>query len=582
MLKRNTQHDLPFHTSKTKTNSSSISIGSSDYKDDGGANKGSGRLYRRKLHTAYQYLLYMPALGLILYLLGPTVKTYTGTPKGKSVSSALKNHIAKKRAQALAGGGGRGATNAQQKDDDDDFDAAAAAAAASIEGPKYRWADKRQLPPHAFKDQKKYWEKFLIDGEGNHREAFKTRYGHAPLDWEETAELLEEQEEKGPTVNYESWAYEYPPTILEPPRGGPSQYPLLQPMGELLKRWPQDDLEDPPQPIQERLQHFDFQDAEQMEAALKYRELQFPFKVYNVPELTDAKAKWTDDYLTYHFDGPSHFAGLTQRGKEAKEKYGNYPRSSGHAQESNDSFFAFFVAKHWNVDTMGPPPTQDVDFSFAKWAKHARYADAVRLPSNAKHYYWQSGAPSGERQADKSHWTMISQDLPSFSNPEPTFFSFNPSEAKGIQCRFGERGVTAATHYDGGRNMVAMITGAKRYILAPPMECPKLGIVTKKKHPIFRHSLLNFGHINLLESEDPDAKSMPKAERQWLEIARDSLAVDTVLKAGEVLYIPSHWFHYIISLQKSAQCNVRSGRDFEGSPEFGGSANVLSCIGEDA
>lgn len=46
---------------------------------------------------------------------------------------------------------------------------------------------------------------------------------------------------------------------------------------------------------------------------------------------------------------------------------------------------------------------------------------------------------------------------------------------------------------------------------------------------------------------------MPEGERAWLEKASQSMAIETVLKAGEVLYIPSHWFHYIISLQKSAQ-----------------------------
>ena len=46
---------------------------------------------------------------------------------------------------------------------------------------------------------------------------------------------------------------------------------------------------------------------------------------------------------------------------------------------------------------------------------------------------------------------------------------------------FSYQGVTAATHYDGGRNMVAMITGAKRYILSPPYECSKVN----KKNVIF-------------------------------------------------------------------------------------------------
>jgi hypothetical protein len=73
---------------------------------------------------------------------------------------------------------------------------------------------------------------------------------------------------------------------------------------------------------------------------------------------------------------------------------------------------------------------------------------------------------------------------------------------------------------------------------------------------------------------------MPQSEREWLELSRSSMAVDTVLKAGEILYIPSHWFHYIVGLQKSAQCNVRSGRELYGSPEWGSSENVLKCVGD--
>jgi len=74
---------------------------------------------------------------------------------------------------------------------------------------------------------------------------------------------------------------------------------------------------------------------------------------------------------------------------------------------------------------------------------------------------------------------------------------------------------------------------------------------------------------------------MPQSEREWLEVSRNSMAVDTVLKAGEILYIPSHWFHYIVGLQKNAQCNVRSGREFNGSTEWGSSENVLKCVGDE-
>jgi hypothetical protein len=105
--------------------------------------------------------------------------------------------------------------------------------------------------------------------------------------------------------------------------------------------------------------------------------------------------------------------------------------------------------------------------------------------------------------------------------------SFNPPKQKGIQCRFGERGVTAATHYDGGRNMIAMISGAKRYVLSPPNACPLLGIVTSRKHPSYRHSMLNFGRVTLLEKEDASLK-MSKREMEWLRIAAGAPTLSTV------------------------------------------------------
>ena len=226
---------------------------------------------------------------------------------------------------------------------------------------------------------------------------------------------------------------------------------------------------------------------------------------------------------------------------------------------------------------MGLAPTRNNDWSYETWAQHAVYADAVSLAADKPHIYWQSGVPPEERHKAKSKWCFISRDLPSFSSASENFFVFHVHEQKGIQCRFGERGVVAATHFDGGRNMVAMLKGAKRYILSPPNQCSKLGIFTQKRSPIYRHSLLNFGHIDYLRNET--VNGMSKEERAWLKRAATSHALETVLKQGEVLYIPSHWFHYIVSLQKSAQCNVRSGIDVEGTLQFGGRKEVEECVG---
>lgn len=289
--------------------------------------------------------------------------------------------------------------------------------------------------------------------------------------------------------------------------------------------------------------------------------MELPFKVYNVPEVAAASLKWTDEYVASNFDG-----GNTD----------HIPSSNGGAQQSVDNFFAFYRPQLWSEQLLGPSPSIDINWKFAKWAEHAVYADEVSLPPTKKHYYWQSGVPREERLQKKRHWTFVSRDLPSFSSPDPTFFGFHPPQQKGIQCRFGERGVTAATHYDGGRNMIAMIIGAKRYILSPPNACPQLGIVPARRHPSYRHSMLNFGRMTLLDNKD-EKVDMSSREKEWLRIASKAPTLSTVLKSGEVLYVPSHWFHYIVSLQKSAQCNTRSGIHKAGNINFGGLRDVEIC-----
>ena len=48
------------------------------------------------------------------------------------------------------------------------------------------------------------------------------------------------------------------------------------------------------------------------------------------------------------------------------------------------------------------------------------------------------------------------------------------------------KGVIAEAHYDNGRNMVAMVKGAKRYIISPPRDCERLNIIKEQWHPSYR------------------------------------------------------------------------------------------------
>jgi hypothetical protein len=85
-------------------------------------------------------------------------------------------------------------------------------------------------------------------------------------------------------------------------------------------------------------------------------------------------------------------------------------------------------------------------------------------------------------------------------------------------------GIIAECHYDAGRNMVAMLKGSKRYILNPPEACNKLGILSEMKHPSFRHSIYDWSDLEF-------------AKKHFHKVP----AIDTIVRTGEVLYIPSFW-----------------------------------------
>ncbi len=445
--------------------------------DDGGASKNSDRLQRRKRKILLRKLKY-PALMscciLFYFVLRQNGDAVTDgiMDRRKKMRQIINNQRMKRKDESISKFI-RKKRNEKRKPNIElsDSEDGGANPDSNPNVMKYRWTTDSILPP--VKGQKEWAAKFFDDNGKPIREKsdYKISHRRGKLPWEIE---FEEMEQKPPRVDYTQHEYDYPEIIAQPPRGG--LYPPMETLGELLKRWPQNNMDNPPSPYVEKLQHFDFNDEEQMKIAKLYRDLEFPFKLTNVPELIAANAKWTDDYLSYHFD-------RKRKGNksydEIKEKYSNIPPSSGHAQESVDSFFAFYQARNWNTKLMGQPPTKDNDFTYERWARHAKYADTVRLAQNETHYYWQSGASPSERTSPKEEWTMISVDLPSFSDTNPNFISFNPKEAKGIQCRFGERGVAAATHYDGGRNMVGMITGAKRYVLAPPLECGKVCFVVQ-------------------------------------------------------------------------------------------------------
>lgn len=341
--------------------------------------------------------------------------------------------------------------------------------------------------------------------------------------------------------------------------GDGAQYPPFRSLLSLVSEW-NPDSPDPPGEFHETLQHFNYGDPVERAMAEKYRNAEVPFKIYNVSGFTKVSRLWNDEYLEENMDS-----------------------DTPHVEESNSNHFMYWNTHHRADGYV--PPTEIVDLSFKKWLELAHRADDAKITSEAKHYYFMTGSPARDRGGN-----FISRDLKLFSTKTNNFFITDVRANKGIQCRFGMRGIISEAHYDSGRNMVAMLKGEKRYILNPPKACKQLGIISDTRHPSFRHSIIDW-------SDPVQAKSRG---------FQDVDAIDTIVRSGEVLYIPSYWvrlsfshssdfpelctdvsfllsfsllltqFHYIVSMKFSIQCNSRSGSP----PGKQGEADINACFGD--
>lgn len=379
------------------------------------------------------------------------------------------------------------------------------------------WVNDTDTKHSRASSEMKLWAKNLMQGSYEELAHFdeQARNRHVIHEFVE----LEHSEESAPGFDLSSVDIE---SFLQPPfeetNSAYLPYPKLRPLPELLEQWPPDDTNIPTDPYVHSgsLEVLDFKNETQKKRAAYLRWHEVPFLLDGVPMIEGVKEKWTDEYL----------------GK----KFGGLPRK---VTTSNTNHFMYFnkgKAEKYKRTSSYKAPTGMKDMTFREWLVKAK--EAEHRPAETPHFYMQLG--------DKGPNRFISDDLPQFLPPK-NFFIIDPRGNRGINCRFGARSIIAEAHYDGGRNFVAMLRGSKRYVLLPPHECPNLYLYPKS-HPEGRHAEADWSRLNLT--------NYPKMA--------NAMATEVILKAGQVLYIPSYWFHYIISLEQSAQCNSRSGNAIRG------------------
>uniref|UniRef100_A0A7S3PDC1 JmjC domain-containing protein n=2 Tax=Amphora coffeiformis TaxID=265554 RepID=A0A7S3PDC1_9STRA len=335
-----------------------------------------------------------------------------------------------------------------------------------------------------------------------------------------------------------------------PPAGYPFEWKLVD---EVLNHWPVTEIENVPAKVHQGLCVFDYQ--KDYDKAVTYRKAELPFVVVNDPNVARTAERWAipgylDEMLgkdvlhRAEYNTNSHFLYHQPTRKDRMRKRRNR-RLKGDDQEEEMEQLRDFqgrVAGSQRTDTI----PQAMRMTYDDWLQRA---NKTHVGTEEEHWYFRligCGYMDTEGNCDQGSSEYLFDELPYFqprNDNRNEIYLGNPKEQKGIHCRFGMKGVIAENHFDAGRNSIAVLGGRRRYILSHPRQCVNLALLPRG-HPSARHSEVDYAN--------------PDLER-YTEFANDALGNEVVLEAGQVLYLPTFWFHYIVSLDLNFQCNTRSG-----------------------
>eukprot|EP00977_Amphora_coffeiformis_P024299 scaffold15451_cov169-Amphora_coffeaeformis.AAC.3 len=277
-----------------------------------------------------------------------------------------------------------------------------------------------------------------------------------------------------------------------------------------------------------------------------YRAAEVPFVVRNDPDVQKTVKLWNrPEYLAAQLQGKKF---QSTRSNQTRMTYYSLDRDYN---EIPDDFVPFthnapMSYQEWN--DYATRKAQQKQFSEKEYQYAYLRLDACLADKNCDSTY----RGSSQRLDDAD---FIYHDMPFFFPGHSNFYQIDGNKSRGIQCRFGTPLLTAECHFDNERNYIAMIQGSRRYLLAHPKNCAALSLYPQK-HPLERHTRLDWRKLFTTDHPEASLHAFP----QFAEVTIN----EVVLQAGDVLYLPTYWFHHIISLSdRNIQCNTRSGYSVE-------------------
>lgn len=341
-----------------------------------------------------------------------------------------------------------------------------------------------------------------------------------------------------------------PYDIYNCPETPPSDYPYEWSTMDILKHWNPEETRAFPDQLHQGLCVFDYR--KDYIKALTYRNAELPFVVRNDPEVSAVVERWAEPGFMERLLGTK----VMHRAERSESNHFVFwvPGSGGETVHS--------LSKKRRDDQKVPPPplkppsknlvheppgwsspTKMIRMTFDDFLVKAKWPKTHDEP----HWYFRligcgETGPTGDCDAGSSEWLF--DELTFFQPRLGLLYLKDPKMQRGIHCRIGMEGVTIANHFDQSRNAIALLGGERRYILSHPKHCHNLALYPRG-HPSARHSAVDWSN--------PDLEAFPEFTK--------AMSSEVLLQAGDVLYLPTNYFHYIVNLGLNYQCNTRSGTE---------------------
>jgi hypothetical protein len=308
----------------------------------------------------------------------------------------------------------------------------------------------------------------------------------------------------------------------QPPAGYPYEWNALK----VLDHWGIDDTDIPSEYMHQGLCVFDWEKAGDRVKVETYRHAELPFVLKNHDQVLQTAERWSSDYV--------------------EQLLGDTPQRNEHSLGNHFMFWRERSSNKQRQQDNWTPPTDMVQLSYKEWLEKAHFIQASNNEIAQDRWYFRLNA---NRMAHVN--TYLYHELPFFApsaKKEPKLFMVDPTAERGINCRFGMKGVFSESHFDPSRNWIVVLGGQRRYLLSSYRQCPHLCLYPIL-HPSGRHSKVDWSNPRQNMADNP------------VELAAFGHATinEVVLQAGDALYLPTAWFHAIVSLNTNYQCNARSG-----------------------